>query len=152
MTYLVYAAWFLSLLWVLGELDRLISSRFLNRYMPEMLSGSLNVWFVPPLISLVLPGAGQFLNRQPLKALLCFSWPVWAHYLYPWQLSHLSLWQMVMPWYIIVVVDAVCVALILRLRDMASEREFQRQARATAVDLSEFLDRRKANQFNGNSR
>jgi len=151
-TYLVFGFWFLSLLWVMGELDRLFSSRFLNRFMPEMTNSSLNIWFIPPLISMVVPGSGQFINRQPLKALFVFTWPVWAHYLRPLQLSPLKMWYIILPWYVLIFVDALCTALLNRLRDHREEREFSKQAQANVADLSDYLERRRTNRADGNVR
>lgn len=149
MTYLVYALWFLSLLWVAAEVDRRYTGRLADRVMPELASGS--VWFLSPAVSMVLPGAGQFLNGQLLKGLLCFAWPIVvsaSHAVWPLQFAHLYTWQLLLAWYPLVVLDALAVGLLQYRRRAKAEAALEA---ATAQDtrrddLSDFLARRQARQ------
>jgi len=114
-TYLVYALWFLSLLAVAGELDRRWGRRFSDRVLPELAIS--HIWFLPPAASMVVPGSGQLLNGQPIKALFCFLWPFTITAIpRPWQMVALKLWWLAAPWYVFVILDALIYSL-MRHRD-----------------------------------
>jgi TM2 domain-containing membrane protein YozV len=149
MTYLVYALWFLSLLWAAAEVDRLYTGRIAERLMPELSSGT--VWFLSPAVSMVLPGAGQFLNGQVLKGLLCFAWPIVisaSHAVWPWQFMHLYTWQLLLAWYPLVVLDALAAGLLHHRRHAkaAAALEAAEALDTRRDDLSDFLARRQARQ------
>lgn len=149
MTYLVYAFWFLSLLWVAAEVDRLYTGRIAERFMPELSSGS--IWFLTPAVSMVLPGAGQFLNGQVVKGLVCFVWPIVisaSRGVWPWQFLHLYTWQLLIAWYPLVVLDALAVGLLHHRRRSreAAALEAAQVRDSHRDDLSDFLSRRQARQ------
>lgn len=148
MTFLLYIAWFASLLLVAGEIDRVLSHRFVERVLPEL--SNFSVWFLPPAGSAFLPGAGQVLNGQPLKGLLALSWPIAVGLIpRPWQFLMLHTYVLLAPWWVIVVLDALVVGLIRhRQLSLAERPDRDRKARETA-DLSEFLNRRASQQPGG---
>ncbi|HWI63746.1 MAG TPA: hypothetical protein VNT75_18070 [Symbiobacteriaceae bacterium] len=138
MTYVIYALWFLSLLGVAGELDRRWGRWLCERILPELTTG--HVWFLPPAVSVAVPGAGQLLNGQPVKALLCFLWPfIMTAIPRPWQFVGLKLWWMAAPWYAAVFLDALIVGLARFRSRRACEREDLRSGAQAAHDLHAFL-------------
>lgn len=149
MTYAIYALWFLSLLLVAGELDRLFSVRFTQKVMPELSSSS--IWFLPPLVSLVLPGSGQFLNNQLIKALAAFTWPIVVGLLpRPWQFLMLKTWYILIPWYFIVALDALVTGVLLHRRQLQEENARAEGHQAQHESLDDFFTRRReARKSNG---
>jgi hypothetical protein len=147
LTYLAYGLWFLSLLWVAAEVDRLYTDKLAERWVPEL--AAANVWFLPPVISMVLPGAGQFLNNQLLKALLCFSWPILvasSYKLWPLQFKALHSWELFLPWYLVMVLDALVVGVVRHRRANQEDAELAALQADTRNDLTDFLARRQARQ------
>lgn len=141
MTYLAYTAWIISLLLVAGEIDRLLTRRFLEKVFPEL--QNISIWFLPPAVSMILPGAGQFMNGQPLKALLSLTWPFLIYLIpTPFQFVNLITWTKLVPWYWVVVMDAlVCSLLASRVRRQTADRVDMASLEA-AQNLSDFLSRR----------
>lgn len=143
MTYAMYTLWFVSLLLVAGELDRQFTSRFSHRFLPELNSSS--VWFLPPLVSFVLPGAGQFLNNQLLKALVCFTWPITVGLLpRPWQFLMLKTWYILIPWYFVVALDALVNGVLVHRRQLKEESAGTVESQAQQGSLDDFFTRRRA--------
>jgi TM2 domain-containing membrane protein YozV len=142
-SYLLYALWLLSLLLLVGEIDRIErygGRRRLTRFWAE--TGSPTVWFVPAVASLVLPGAGQLLNQQPLKALLAFGWPLIVNMLpRPWQFLALPTYVLLIPWYLVVAADALWVA-IWRQRESRRPDAAAATAKSRQDQLTSYLSRR----------
>lgn len=149
MTYFVYAVWFLSLLLVAGELDHRFSRHLSHRFMPEISASA--VWYLPPSVSFILPGAGQFLNGQIIKALVAFTWPITVGLLpRPWQFLMVKTWIMLVPWYIIVVLDALLVGVMTFRRQLREEHAHREEQRGKVDSLGDYLTRRRAtNHKNG---
>ncbi len=145
MTYLVYCAWIISLLFLAGEVDGLVR-RWLGRRYEQGLTAPFP-WYVPPFVSMAVPGAGQFLNRQPVKALLVFLWPVlvgFSIFPRPWQTLMMSTRAILAPWYVLMVLDALIVGII---RHRESRREEAPPDRGGEDEMVIFLDRwRQKNQ------
>lgn len=149
MTFLLYSLWILSLFWIAGEIDRLLIRRFARRMDAELPSS--DIWFLPPIVAFALPGAGQFLNRQLVKALLIVSWPfllllTGVHR--PWQMLQFNTYNMLLPWYLLSVIDAMAIALIIHVqRKRQADRE-SREAnnQSSDRDLTRFLERRTSGQ------
>jgi membrane protein implicated in regulation of membrane protease activity len=142
-TYLLYGLWILSLILIAGELDRLISQRIVRRF-------NLNVpevgrW-IPLITSLVLPGVGQFLNGQPIKALFVLTWPFLAAFKAPvpppWQMVMTKTYELLLPWYLLTVLDALIVALILNRRRTERLAEVRRYEQDRSDKVVKFLSRR----------
>jgi hypothetical protein len=141
MTFLVYIAWYASLLLLAGELDRRFTRRLTERVIPELSAFSL--WFMPAVGSAVLPGAGQFLNSQPLKALVAFSWPILFGMIpRAWQFLMIHTYVLLIPWWITVVLDALIVGVLRHRRMIRDEAPAGDGKVRKAADLSDFLSRR----------
>lgn len=148
MTFLVYTLWFIALLALAGELDRRWGRWVCEQFLPEI--DTSHIWFLPPAVSFALPGAGQFLNGEPIKGLLCFLWPFLITAMpRPWQMMALKLWWLAAPWYAIVVADALLVAL-RRSRERRRREAEGRGARAGAAnELHAYLLRRARKEVPG---
>lgn len=149
MTFLLYSLWLLSLFWVAGEIDRWLTKRFARRMDAELPSS--DIWFLPSIVALALPGAGQFLNRQLVKALLIVSWPfllLLTGVPRPWQMLRFNTYNMLLPWYLLSVLDATAIALIIHFqRKREAERENQAaNSQDTNQDLTSFLENRTKKQ------
>lgn len=140
MTYLLYTAWVGCIMLAAGELDllvrRLLAPRFRLSY-PEA------PWWMVVFASACFPGLGQFLNGQPLKALLLIAWPFLTMFRAPipppWQMIAIkSLWFLLPAWAL-----GLLDALVVSIR--AEQR--RRAATVSSADrghaLTAFLERRE---------
>ncbi|MDF2628167.1 MAG: hypothetical protein K0R39_1998 [Symbiobacteriaceae bacterium] len=110
MTHFIYILWFLALLVLAGEVDRRWGGWFCDRFLPELPASQ--TWYWPPVFSLVVPGAGQLLNHQPAKGLLCFLWPFVIVALHrSGQTEAVALWWLIHAWYASVLTDALLTSL-----------------------------------------
>jgi hypothetical protein len=149
MTFLLYSLWLLSLFWVAGEIDRLLVKRFARQMESELPSS--DIWFLPPIVAFALPGAGQFLNRELVKALLIISWPfllLLTGVPRPWQMLRFNTYNMLLPWYLLSVIDALAVALVIHYqRKRQVDQESQEANKQNSdQDLTRFLERRARRQ------
>ena len=148
MSFLIYCLWMISLLVVTGELDRIARERFPNQLQWQWLHTL--PWYIAPFISMLLPGSGQFMNRQPIKGTLLLLWPILSGFGFfprPWQLLQFNFLLMSIPWYLLAFADALVVAVIsyyLRRRGerRVEAREYAESA-AQVQSMSDFLERRK---------
>lgn len=102
----IYVLWFLSLLTLAGLLDRRWGRLVCARILPELPAS--HPWYRPPIISLLVPGAGQLLNQQPAKGLLCFLWPfILVSLNHPGPTQTFALWWLIQSWYAWVATDAL---------------------------------------------
>lgn len=130
MTHFIYMLWFIALLALAWEADRRWGGWVRDRFLPE-LSGQ-HPWFWPPVLSLAVPGSGQWLNGQPAKGLLCFLWPFLLVALHrPGSTEPLTLWLLIGAWYVLVVADAL-VSSLARARTRRSR--LHRKAKPTLSD------------------
>lgn len=139
MTYLIYCLWVFLLLQVCGEVDRLLRRRFTRWYESAFPTVS---WYLPPVSSALIPGSGQFLNGQLLKGTLAILWPLFVGFSFfprPWQMLQLRLGPLLLPWYTLVVLDA----LIFGLAFGWERNEKPAPADRPERDLSSFLERRR---------
>jgi|GEM_PF-5305948 len=140
MTYLLYTLWFVVLLWVAAEVDRLLVCRFWPGMFAEL--RAMGLWFLPPVVSALLPGGGQLLNGQAVKALLCLAWPLVLGLIpRPWQMVRLATWELLIVWYPLVLLDALVTGMINRVGRRHAARVEQAPTRN---DLTDFLARRQA--------
>jgi hypothetical protein len=149
MTYLVYAAWILSMVLAVGELDDLVARRILRRFklnLPEV------HWATSTFLSAMLPGLGQFLNGHLLKALFFVAWPFLTVYgtpiPRPWQLWGLKTPLMFLPWWLIAIGDALVAGLISHRRQMAERRAALQDGdlAPNTVDMYAYLSKRQKQQ------
>lgn len=146
MTYLLFTLWILSLILVAGQLDTLVSHRIFSRFklpLPEV------SWWIPPVTTALLPGFGQFLNGQPLKALFIFLWPfataIGSPIFKPWQLILVKTPFYLFSWWLLAISDAAVVGTLAHRKRLRSYREDPETAgiEARSVDMADFLNRRK---------
>lgn len=149
MTYLVYGLWLLSIFWIAGEIDRHLHERYGMLLDRELPSGSS--WLLSGFASLLLPGAGQFLNRQPVKAAFVLAWPflmLLIKFPRPWQMLQFSSYALLLPWWLLAVGDALAVGLIIHYRQrwlLAREAKSLRESDHVR-NMDSFLERRKMKQ------
>lgn len=152
MTYLVYTAWILSLVLAVGELDNLAARRIMQRlglHFPDA------HWLTSGFLTAFLPGLGQFLNGQPLKAIFLISWPfltLWGWPVpRPWQMLALKSGWLLLPWWVIAIGDALLVGWIAsrqQLREQQAPRQGERPA--NTVDYYSYLAARQNKRNSGN--
>lgn len=146
MTYLLFTLWIISLLLVAGELDGLISRSLMSRLrvtMPDV------HWGVAFIGSAAVPGLGQFVNGQPIKAAFVFAWPFLTMFgapiPRPWQLLGLKTMAYLLPWYVLQVLDALIVGELAEIRHRRSSggtaAPIEGAKRAAA--MADYLARRK---------
>lgn len=148
MTYIVYLLWMISLLLLLGELDRIAREKFPNHLQWPWLTSL--PWYVAPFISVLLPGSGQFMNRQPIKGTVMLLWPVLSGLSFfprPWQLMQFNFFMMWAPWYLLALLDALLFALVgyvirRRIERQTEAREIAESA-AQVKSVTDYLERRK---------
>jgi hypothetical protein len=130
LTHFIYMLWFLSLLALAGEVDRRWGRWVCNRFLPELSTSP--PWFWPPIVSLAVPGAGQLLNQQPAKGLLCFLWPFTLVALNrPGRTEALTLWLLIAAWYAVVIAEAGLTSLF---RSRHRRPRLRRRAHPTMTD------------------
>jgi len=143
-TYLLYGLWIVALMLVAGELDRIISQRIFKRY--DLAVPQVGPW-IPLITSSVLPGVGQFLNGQPIKALFVLMWPFMVAFKAPvpppWQMVMTKTTELLFPWYLITLLDAVVVALILNRQGSERRENERRQEQNRNDNVVRFWNRRK---------
>ncbi len=146
MTYLLFTLWIVSLALVAGELDNLISHRIFARFKLPTIEVT---WWIPPLTTALLPGFGQFLNGQPIKALFFFLWPfvtaIGAPVFKPWQLIAVKTPFYLFSWWLVAMADALIVASLAFRHRARKDREdvMNSGVEARSVDMADFLSRRK---------
>lgn len=149
MTYLLYGFWLLSMVLAVGELDNLVSRRILQRL---KLAFPETHWLTSSFLSIMLPGLGQFLNAQPLKALMLFAWPFLTLWGYPvprpWALWGLKSGWMLLPWWLIAIGDALVVGW-LRQRQQRLEPAQRSDLPSNTIDYDTFLEKRQKRQNSG---
>lgn len=149
MTYLAYSAWILSLVLVVGELDNLIARRLFRRL---GLSFPETSWLMAMFLSWILPGLGQFLNGQPLKAAFLMTWPFLTLYgtFVPWALWGLKTGWLLVPWWLIAIGDGLVVG-YLRQRKQRAEQLAPRAGGPpdNTVDYYAFLEKKQKRQNSG---
>lgn len=150
MTYLLYAAWILSMVLAIGELDNLVARRILQWLkfpFPEV------DWKISTFLSPFLPGLGQFLNGQPLKALFVAAWPFISLYNWPvprpWPLWGLKTGLMLLPWWLIAIADALIVGWIRQRRQTAEQMAPREGLPANTVDYYAYLQKRQKREGSG---
>jgi hypothetical protein len=109
----MYVLWCITLYLAAAELDRQIGWKVSDRWLPGI--AGPYPWYAPPAASLALPGAGQLLNRQPVKAAAGLLGAIAiAAVPRPPQLVAVGLAWLMLPWYIIVVADALVFGVLYR--------------------------------------
>lgn len=151
MTYVLYAAWILALVLTVGELDHLIARRLMQRFRLTLPEGH---WLTAGFLSAMLPGLGQFLNGEPLKALFLIVWPFATLYGWPvprpWQLLALKTGWILLPWWAVAVGDALVVGFLnQRWREREQQASRQEQASNT-IDYYSYLSERQKRHNSGN--
>ncbi|MFZ5827398.1 MAG: hypothetical protein ACOY94_24115 [Bacillota bacterium] len=151
MTYLIYTAWILALVLTVGELDNLISRRLMQRFRLTLPEGH---WLTSGFLSAMLPGLGQFLNSQPLKAIFIISWPFLTMWGWPvprpWQLLALKTGWILLPWWAAAVADAIVVGFLTQ-RSREREQQAPRQGQVSnTVDYFSYLSNRQKRRNSGN--
>ncbi len=149
MTYLLYSLWILSLILVVSELDSLVARRVMDRLrvaVPE------SHWLLAVFASAVLPGVGQFLNGQVLKAFFFLIWPFLSLFgapvPRPWQMLALKTGWLLLPWWLLAIGDALVSGLIRHGRQhLANKRAL---AASNTTDLYAYLDRKRSIQKGSN--
>lgn len=147
-TYLLYIVWIYTILLLAGEVDRLVSPPFMEKIQGGALKGI--PWIAAPGAGLFLPGAGQLINAQPIKAVTTLVLAVLLMYRViprPWQMQTLNTFEMLYPWYGVAFFDALAVAVWQNVKARREERrQFKLRTEATArvCDMAEFLNRRQA--------
>lgn len=146
MTFLLFVAWIAVLVLLAGELDNLVSHKLFARFkltIPEV------SWWIPPATTAGLPGFGQFLNGQPIKALFIFLWPfataIGAPILKPWQLILVKTGFFLFPWWIVAIADALVVSILLGRRRQQVYRKAVADSdiESRSVDMADYLERRQ---------
>lgn len=145
MTYVLYAAWILAMVLAAGELDSLVAGRLFRRFglhFPE------SHWLVSSFLTIMIPGLGQFVNGQPLKALFLILWPFLTLFgspiPRPWPLLALKTGWVLLPWWLIAVGDAFVVGWIQHRRLVRERKESGQETRAShAVDMYAYLSQRQ---------
>lgn len=145
MTYLVYTGWTMTLILLAGELDHLLSSRLLRRFrlpVPDV------HWAVTSFIALLVPGSGQFLNGQPIKAAFVLAWPLLIMFRSPvpppWQMLLLKTGALLAPWWFCTWLDAAVYSwLVWRARHRRDGEGDEPGDRARQEQMADFLARRK---------
>lgn len=145
MTYLVYAGWTLTLILLAGELDRLFSAWLLRRFrlpVPDV------HWAITAFIALLVPGSGQFLNGQPIKAAFVLAWPLLIMFRSPipppWQMLLLNTGALLAPWWLCAWLDATLTGWLVWRARHGPDREGRALAGRSRQDqMADFLDRRK---------
>lgn len=113
MTYFMYVLWCITLYMAAAELDKYVGWEICDRW----LSGIAGPypWYMPAAAALALPGAGQLLNRQPVKAAVALLGAIAiAAAPRPPQLVAVALVWLMLPWYSMVVVDALVYGILRR--------------------------------------
>lgn len=140
----MYGLWILSMILIAGELDRIISRRIVRRF--DLTMPQVGPW-VPLITSSMLPGVGQFLNGQPIKALFVLTWPFMVAFKAPvpppWQMVMTKTHELLFPWYLLAVLDALIVALMLNRRRTERPAEERRHEQDRSDKVVEFLSRRR---------
>lgn len=145
MTYLIYTGWTLSLILLVGEVDRIFSSWLLRRFrlpVPDI------HWAVTSFIALLVPGSGQFLNGQPIKAAFVLAWPLLIMFRSPvpppWQMLLLKTGALLAPWWFCTWLDATVTGwLVWRARHSQGGDGDGPAESARQQQIAEFLARRK---------
>lgn len=143
MTYLFYCLWILSLVLVISELDSLIARRLLDKMQSPIPEAH---WGFAVFASFLIPGVGQFLNGQVLKAFFFLTWPfltLWgAPIPRPWQMLAIKSPWLLLPWWLLAILDALVVGLIRQRRDRIALK--QSLASANTADFYSYLERKRS--------